>query len=204
MQDVSISVNDEQLIQFDDSVDLIPVESGDTPHAGVDIVTFGCRLNHYESEVIRKLAHEAAWSDTIVINTCAVTAEAERQARQAIRKLHRQHPNKAIVVTGCSAQIQPKPYLDLPVVTQVIGNHEKLQPESYVALPASDTPRIWVQDISLIRETASHLISGSTDTIKTQRRSGRSVNNTASRWSRKCSEVSTTTTRSSRLLPSRP
>jgi len=95
----------------------------------LDILTFGCRLNTFESEVIR--GHAAGLADTIVVNTCAVTAEAERQARQAIRRAHREHPQARIVVTGCAAQIAPEKWAALPGVAQVLGNAEKLRPESW-------------------------------------------------------------------------
>src|SRR6266700_99625 len=97
----------------------------------VEIVTFGCRLNAYESEAMRDLAH--ACTETVVVNTCAVTAEAERQARQAIRRLARERPEARIVVTGCAAQIDPAAWSALPNVHRVLGNAEKLQPESWTA-----------------------------------------------------------------------
>ena len=118
----------------------------------VDILTFGCRLNTYESEVMRD--HAAALTDTVIVNTCAVTGEAERQARQAIRRLHRERPDARIVVTGCAAQIAPDAWASLPGVTRVLGNAEKLKPESW----AADAPSA-VADIMAIRETASHLVT---------------------------------------------
>ncbi len=96
-----------------------------------EILTFGCRLNAYESEVIR--GHAAALADSIVVNTCAVTAEAERQARQAIRRAHRARPDAAIIVTGCAVQIDPAAWQALPGVTRVLGNQEKLRPESWAS-----------------------------------------------------------------------
>src|SRR5689334_23741463 len=95
-----------------------------------EIITFGCRLNAYESEVMR--GHAAGLADTVIVNTCAVTGEAERQARQAIRRLHRERPEARIVVTGCAAQISPESWAALPGVSRVLGNAEKLQPESWV------------------------------------------------------------------------
>ncbi|MCL6609659.1 MAG: tRNA (N(6)-L-threonylcarbamoyladenosine(37)-C(2))-methylthiotransferase MtaB, partial [Geminicoccaceae bacterium] len=92
------------------------------------IVTFGCRLNTFESEVMRRLAREAGLADTVVVHTCAVTAEAERQARQAIRRARREHPTARIVVTGCSAQLQAQRYAAMPEVDHVLGNAEKLDP----------------------------------------------------------------------------
>ena len=118
-----------------------------------DILTFGCRLNAYESEVMR--GHTAGLPDTIVVNTCAVTGEAERQARQAIRRAHRERPDARIVVTGCAAQIAPGDWAALPGVTRVLGNVEKLDPASW----AEGAPSA-VADIMAVRETAAHLIAG--------------------------------------------
>ena len=118
----------------------------------VDVLTFGCRLNTYESEVMR--GHAAALTDTIIVNTCAVTQEAERQARQAIRRAHRERPDARIVVTGCAAQIAPETWAALPGVSRVLGNAEKLQAESW--LP--DAPSA-VSDIMAARETAAHLVT---------------------------------------------
>src|SRR5215467_2171074 len=95
----------------------------------VEILTFGCRLNAYESEVMR--GHAAALTDTVIVNTCAVTAEAERQARQAIRRVVRDRPGARIVVTGCAAQIAPDAWAELPGVDRVLGNVEKLKQESW-------------------------------------------------------------------------
>jgi threonylcarbamoyladenosine tRNA methylthiotransferase MtaB len=121
----------------------------------VDILTFGCRLNAYESEVMHGLA--ASLTDTIIVNTCAVTAEAERQARQAIRRAHRERPGARIVVTGCAAQIAPAAWAELPGVTRVLGNTEKLTAESWRADAGSA-----VADIMVVRETAPHLLTGFT------------------------------------------
>ncbi len=118
----------------------------------VDILTFGCRLNAYESEVMR--GHAAGLDDTIIVNTCAVTAEAERQARQAIRRAARERPEARIVVTGCAAQIDPGTWAALPGVARVLGNAEKLQSESW----AADAPGA-VGDIMAARETAAHLVT---------------------------------------------
>ncbi len=117
----------------------------------VEVLTFGCRLNAYESEIIR--SHTARLSDTVVVNTCAVTAEAERQARQAIRRAHREHPDRAIVVTGCAAQIDPERWR-LPGVTRVLGNAEKLQAKHWTAGAGSA-----VSDIMTARDTAAHLVT---------------------------------------------
>jgi threonylcarbamoyladenosine tRNA methylthiotransferase MtaB len=118
----------------------------------VEILTFGCRLNAYESEVMR--GHAAALDGTVIVNTCAVTAEAERQARQAIRRAARERPGSRIVVTGCAAQINPEAWATLPGVSRVLGNVEKLRPESW----AADTPGA-VGDIMATRETAAHLVT---------------------------------------------
>ncbi len=118
----------------------------------VDVLTFGCRLNSYESEVMR--AHASGLTDTIIVNTCAVTAEAERQARQAIRRAHRQNPDARIVVTGCAAQIAPDSWAGLPGVTRVLGNTEKLLAESWA--PGAGSA---VSDIMAARETAAHLVT---------------------------------------------
>jgi threonylcarbamoyladenosine tRNA methylthiotransferase MtaB len=118
-----------------------------------EILTFGCRLNAYESEVIR--GHAAGLSDTLIVNTCAVTAEAERQARQAIRRAARERPGVRIVVTGCAAQIDPPAWRDLPGVDQVLGNEDKLKAESWTPGAAGR-----VSDIMAVRETAAHLVTG--------------------------------------------
>src|SRR5438445_3704089 len=97
-----------------------------------EIITFGCRLNAFESEVIRRAAATAGLSDAVIINTCAVTAEAERQARQAIRRARRERPGATIIVTGCAAEIAPERYAALPEVDRVLGNQAKLQPQSYL------------------------------------------------------------------------
>ena len=122
-----------------------------------EVVTFGCRLNSYESEVMREHAKAAGWQDTIIVNSCAVTKEAERQVRQTIRKLRRDRPEARIVVTGCAAQIAPEKFGAMPEVDQVIGNAEKMKAESYLVTPDQ---RILVTDIMELRETAEHLISG--------------------------------------------
>jgi len=118
----------------------------------VEVLNFGCRLNTYEGEVMR--GHAEALTDTIVINTCAVTAEAERQARQAIRRAHRENPDKRIVVTGCAVQIKPEAWAALPGVVQVLGNEDKLKPESWVI----DAPSA-VTDIMVAKETAPQLVT---------------------------------------------
>lgn len=121
------------------------------------VITFGCRLNAYESEVIKQKATDAGMTDAIIINTCAVTAEAERQARQTIRKLKRENPNARIIVTGCSAQLRPEQYAKMDEVERVIGNHEKMQANSFV--PEAEE-KVIVNDIMSIKETAGHMITG--------------------------------------------
>lgn len=121
------------------------------------VVTFGCRLNTYESEVMKDLANKAGLEDAIIINTCAVTAEAERQARQSIRKLKRENPNAKILVTGCGAQINPDQFAKMKEVDRVIGNDDKLKLETYLD---QNAPRVLVNDIMAIEETAGHLVSG--------------------------------------------
>ena len=125
-----------------------------------ELLTFGCRLNAFESEVMRDLSSRAdpggiaAPAGTIIVNTCAVTAEAERQARQAIRRAARERPDAAIVVTGCAAQLNPDAWAALPGVTRVLGNQDKLKPESWVPGAASA-----VSDIMAARDTAPHLVT---------------------------------------------
>lgn len=120
-----------------------------------EILTFGCRLNTWESEVMRE--HAAALEDVIIVNTCAVTGEAERQARQAIRRAHRDNPDARIVVTGCAAQIDPDRWATLPGVTRVLGNEEKLKAESWA--PAALNEPLAVSDIMAAKETAAHLVT---------------------------------------------
>lgn len=121
-----------------------------------DVINFGCRLNAYESTVIGDVLQENGAEDIAVFNTCAVTKEAERQARQAIRKYHRAHPERRIIVTGCAAQINPKSYAALAGVDTVLGNEEKLQAEQY----GTAGEPIRVNDIMAVRDTAHHLING--------------------------------------------
>ncbi|HYD32887.1 MAG TPA: tRNA (N(6)-L-threonylcarbamoyladenosine(37)-C(2))-methylthiotransferase MtaB [Azospirillaceae bacterium] len=134
--------------------------TSDTGARDPEIVTFGCRLNSYESEVMRGHAKAAGLDNAVIVNTCAVTAEAERQARQMIRKLRRENPEARIIVTGCAAQIAPEKYAAMPEVDQVIGNEEKLRPETY-GLPVAE--KVLVNDIMSAKETAHHLISGFED-----------------------------------------
>jgi len=125
-----------------------------TSRTPTDILTLGCRLNAYESEVMR--AFTSHLDNTVIINTCAVTAEAERQARQTVRRIHRERPDAHIVVTGCAAQIAPAAWAALPGVHSVIGNTEKLLPETWAATRA---PATSVGDIMQARDTAAHLVT---------------------------------------------
>src|SRR5580658_735918 len=103
--------------------------------AAPQIVTFGCRLNTFESDIIRRAAAEAGLADAVIVNTCAVTAEAERQARQAIRRARREHPGARIIVTGCAATLSPERYAALGEVDLVLDNDAKLHAESYAIAP---------------------------------------------------------------------
>ncbi len=135
----------------------------------VEIVTFGCRLNAFESEVIRREAEGAGLADTIVVNSCAVTNEAVAQARQQIRKLKRARPEARIVVTGCAAQTEPATFAAMDEVDRVIGNDEKMRGEAWRAARASfdydvfglgSEQKIVVADIMTVREMAPHLLDG--------------------------------------------
>jgi len=125
--------------------------------APVEILTFGCRLNAYESELMRGHAEAAGMHGAVIVNTCDVTAEAERQARQAIRRARREHPGSEIVVTGCAAQIDPAGFAAMPEVSRVLGNAEKLKPESW---HHPGDARIAVNDIMAVTELAGHLTAG--------------------------------------------
>lgn len=141
----------------------------------LDIITFGCRLNAYESEVMREHAGAAGLADAVIVNTCAVTGEAVRQARQAIRKARRERPDAKIVVTGCAAQIDPQQFARMEEVDRVVGNQEKLEARTFQALGTQavathgsgaaglgidDTEKVSVNDIMSVTETAGHLIEG--------------------------------------------
>lgn len=118
--------------------------------------TFGCRLNAYETEAMRELS--AGLENAVVVNTCAVTAEAVRQARQRIRKLRRENPAAKLIVTGCAAQVDPARFNDMPEVDLVLGNLEKMQPETWAGIAGAEG--ILVNDIMAATETAGHLIDG--------------------------------------------
>ena len=126
--------------------------------------TLGCRLNAYETEAMKELAAAAGVEGAVVVNTCAVTAEAVRKAKQEIRRLARENPGAPVIVTGCAAQTEPETFAAMPEVTRVIGNTEKMQAETWAALKAPDligqTERIQVDDIMSVKETAGHLIDG--------------------------------------------
>ncbi len=126
--------------------------------------TLGCRLNAYETEAMKELAAAAGVEGAVIVNTCAVTAEAVRKAKQEIRRLARANPGAPVIVTGCAAQTEPETFAAMPEVTRVIGNHEKMQAETWAGLKAPDligaTERIQVDDIMSVKETAGHLIDG--------------------------------------------
>ena len=122
------------------------------------ILTFGCRLNAFESEVMRHQVSVSGLQNTIIVNSCAVTAEAERQVRQSIRRARRENPDARIVVTGCAAQIEPDKISAMEEVDHVIGNEEKLMAQTWTDL--EEMPRVAVNDIMGVRQTAPHLISG--------------------------------------------
>ncbi len=128
----------------------------------VDVVTFGCRLNAAESEVIRREAEGVGFTDTVVVNTCAVTAEAVRQARQTIRALRRERPQAKIVVTGCAAQTEPQTFIAMPEADCVLGNAEKLSASGWAqaraAFDLDNAPKALVNDIMAAKETAAHLV----------------------------------------------
>jgi len=124
------------------------------------VITLGCRLNAYESEVMRDQASAAGLGPAVIVNTCAVTGEAVRQAMQTIRKVRREEPGARIIVTGCAAQIETERFSAMPEVDHVIGNGEKTQAGTWARLSLGDTERIQVNDIMSVKETASHLIDG--------------------------------------------
>jgi len=124
------------------------------------IVTLGCRLNVYESEVMRRHAADAGLADCVIVNTCAVTREAVSQAEQKIRRLRRDHPNARLIVTGCAAQIEPERFAGIDGVDHVIGNAEKLDPKTFRALSTETLERVAVNDIMSVKETALHMIDG--------------------------------------------
>jgi threonylcarbamoyladenosine tRNA methylthiotransferase MtaB len=149
-----------------------------TTNNQIEVINFGCRLNSYEGEIIKQNAAEAGLENALIFNSCAVTAEAERQVRQAIRKARKENPTAKIIVTGCGAQINPKQYADMTEVDSVIGNEEKLKADIYSSLRGGianaaiqhneqsrllrftrNDEKIIVNDIMSVRETASHLVA---------------------------------------------
>ena len=124
----------------------------------LDVVTFGCRLNTHESEAMRLAAATAGLNDAAIVNTCAVTAEAVRQARQAIRRIARETPGRPIVVTGCAAQTEPATFAAMPEVARILGNDAKARPEVWRGLFAPDGERIRVGDIMAVRDAVSPTI----------------------------------------------
>ncbi|MBK1635323.1 tRNA (N(6)-L-threonylcarbamoyladenosine(37)-C(2))-methylthiotransferase MtaB [Rhodovulum adriaticum] len=127
--------------------------------------TFGCRLNAYETAAMQELAQEAGLENAVIVNTCAVTAEAVRKARQDIRRLRRENPDARIVVTGCAAQTEPQRFAEMAEVDLVIGNAEKMRPETWQGIATGpdfigDTEKVRVDDIMSVRDTAGHLIDG--------------------------------------------
>ena len=125
--------------------------------------TLGCRLNAYETEAMKAMAQEAGLSDAMIVNTCAVTSEAVRKARQEIRRLRRENPQGRIIVTGCAAQTEPETFAAMEEVDLILGNSEKMKPETWSSLGPDfigETERVMVDDIMSVTETASHLIDG--------------------------------------------
>ncbi|WP_108860630.1 tRNA (N(6)-L-threonylcarbamoyladenosine(37)-C(2))-methylthiotransferase MtaB [Ruegeria sp. Alg231-54] len=125
--------------------------------------TLGCRLNAYETEAMKELSAQAGLTDAVIVNTCAVTAEAVRKARQEIRKLRRENPDARLIVTGCAAQTEPDTFARMDEVDAVIGNTEKMQPETWKGMAADfigQTEAVQVDDIMSVTETAGHLIDG--------------------------------------------
>lgn len=129
--------------------------------ASIDVVTFGCRLNASESEIARAKAISTGLDNAVIVNTCAVTGEAVRKARQSIRKLRKERPHSRIIVTGCAAQIDPTQFAAMPEVDLVLGNEEKLSAQSYARdFGIGDSEKILVNDIMSVRETAGHMLEG--------------------------------------------
>ncbi len=124
------------------------------------LATLGCRLNAYESEAMREMANAAGLSDAVIVNTCAVTAEAVRKSQKEIRKLARDNPGARVIVTGCAAQTEPDRFASMDEVSLVLGNTEKMAPETWSRVAIGDTEPVLVDDIMSVTETAGHLIDG--------------------------------------------
>lgn len=124
------------------------------------VITLGCRLNAYESEVMKRHARDAGLDNAVIINTCAVTGEAVRNAAQTIRRVRRENPQARIIVTGCAAQVEPERFADMSEVDHVVGNAEKMKAETFAGLSLPDSERVQVDDIMSVRETAAHMIDG--------------------------------------------
>jgi threonylcarbamoyladenosine tRNA methylthiotransferase MtaB len=150
--EVSVSNNAEEAAELPDAAAQL-AQQGEGPR----VVTFGCRLNIHESQVMKDHAVKAGMNDAIIFNTCAVTSEAERQARQAIRRARRENPDAKIIVTGCAAQVSPERFAAMPEVNQIIGNDLKLKAETWHQGPSE---RVIVNDIMSVKETARFMISG--------------------------------------------
>ncbi|WP_350335673.1 tRNA (N(6)-L-threonylcarbamoyladenosine(37)-C(2))-methylthiotransferase MtaB [Coralliovum pocilloporae] len=131
----------------------------------IKVLTFGCRLNAYESEVMKREAEASGLNEAVLVNTCAVTGEAVRQARQAIRRARRENPDARIIVSGCAAQTETETFAGMDEVDLVLGNDEKLDRSNYVIndFGVSSEERVRVNDIMAVRETAPHLIDGLMD-----------------------------------------
>ena len=125
-----------------------------------NVITFGCRLNSFDSQVIKEKINSKKFKNIFFINTCAVTKEAEKQAKKKIRKLKRENPKSKIIVTGCSAQINPANYKKMDEVDLILGNEEKFKFEKYLNLLNNNSPNIVVNDIMTVKETANHFIKG--------------------------------------------
>ena len=132
--------------------------------ADLKFTTLGCRLNAYETEAMKAMSEEAGIGGAVVVNTCAVTAEAVRKARQEIRRLRRENPDAKVIVTGCAAQTEPETFANMDEVDLVLGNTEKMQPETWQKLSGPDfigkSEKVLVDDIMSVTETAGHLIDG--------------------------------------------
>lgn len=124
------------------------------------VITLGCRLNAFESEVMRGHATEAGLGDAVIVNTCAVTAEAVRQACQAVRKVRRERPAARIIVTGCAAQVEPERFAGMAEIDHIIGNGEKMRAETFRGLSLEGSERVQVNDIMSVTETAPHMLDG--------------------------------------------